>query len=86
MKTMICVSFLAATLATGAMAQTSSPPAARDTHGYDRSTTQTVPNSMGATGTMNDKSMGPGKTTSTDHGPDGSPGNGSPSKQNGNQQ
>lgn len=89
MKKLICLSFLAATVTTGAMAQVSTAPAARDPHGYDRSTTQTVPSRMAPstqTGTMPDKSMGPGKTTGNDRGPDGTPGNGSPSKMNGNQQ
>jgi hypothetical protein len=89
MKKMICLSFLAATLTTGALAQVSTPPAARDPHAFDRSTTQTIPDRMSPsdqTGTMPDKSMGPGQTTGIDRGPDGTPGNGSPSKMNGNQQ
>ena len=35
------------------------------------------------TGTMGDKWRGPGKTTGNSWGPDGTPGNGSPGKQNG---
>jgi hypothetical protein len=89
MKKLICLSFASAIIATSAMAQVSEPPASRDPHMYDRSTTQTVPGKMAPssqTGTMSDKSMGPGKTTSTDPGPDGSPGNGSPAKTTGGQQ
>jgi hypothetical protein len=58
---------------------------------YDRGmTTQTIPERAidrpGFNATMDDKSAGPGATTGTDYGPDGTPGNGSPAKRDGGQQ
>lgn len=54
---------------------------------YDRDTVQTIPNDRydppGFTGTMGDKSRGPGKTTGDSMGPDGTPGNGAPGKYDG---
>jgi hypothetical protein len=53
---------------------------------YDYGTTQTIPSyesHRNFTGTMGEKWMGPGKTTGDSFGPDGTPGNGAPSKQDG---
>jgi hypothetical protein len=87
MKTILCVTLLSLGLATTASAQGTAPSDPRDR--YDRSTTQTVPSMPSdsrATGTMPDKSMGPAATTGRDRGPDGTPGNGSPSKTSGDHQ
>ena len=87
MKKIFCLAMVSAIAATSAMAQGTAPSDPKDR--YDRSTTQAVPgSSMGNrnTGTMPDKSMGPGATTGTDRGPDGTPGNGSPAKTTGGQQ
>ena len=54
---------------------------------YDYGTVQTIPQDRydppGFTGTMGDKSRGPGRTTGDSWGPDGTPGNGAPGKQDG---
>src|SRR4051794_33345736 len=54
---------------------------------YDRAPTGSVPTRQqahpGFTGTMPNKWVGPGATAGDSYGPDGSPGNGSPSKQDG---
>jgi hypothetical protein len=52
---------------------------------YDYGTTQTIQryDSPNFTGTMGDKWRGPGATTADSFGPDGTPGNGAPSKQDG---
>lgn len=53
---------------------------------YDYSTTQTIPRYQSQpnfTGTMGEKWIGPGKTTGDSYGPDGTPGNGAPSKYDG---
>ena len=87
MKKILWLAIVSCIMATSAMAQGAAPSDSRDR--YDRSTAQAVPSGRmdsQNTGTMPDKSMGPGATTGTDRGPDGTPGKGSPAKTTGGQQ
>jgi hypothetical protein len=79
-KTVLSTLLLVGT-AGAAVAQTTYVPERE----YDYNTTQTIQryDSPNYTATMGDKSRGPGATTGDSWGPDGTPGNGAPGKQDG---